>query len=105
MYRVDLGKKLLDKEYNPFIALAAQSCSDWADKNGRDDDIYFICGGGNDLEEFKELARNAIKNEMIIPFDEENGLYNYNYNYSVNNNYFVLLGEEQTASLFDNFFV
>lgn len=107
MYRVDLGKKLLDKEYNPFISLAAQSCSDWADKNGRDgftlDDIYFICGGGNDLEEFKEPIRNAIKNEMIIPFDEENGLYNYNYNYSVNNNYFVLLGEKQTDSLFNDF--
>lgn len=107
MYRVDLGKKLLDKEYNPFISLAAQSCSDLANKNGRDgftlDDIYFICGGGNDLEEFKELIRNAIKNEMIIPFDEENGLYNYNYNYSVNNNYFVLLGEEQTDSLFNYF--
>lgn len=90
MYRVDLSKKLLDKEYNPF-----QSCSDWADKNGRDGFTLDDIGGGNDLEEFKELIRNAIKNEMIIPF----GLYNYNYNYSVNNNYFVLLGD----SLFNDF--
>lgn len=107
MYRVDLGKKLLDKEYNPFISLAAQYRSDEADKNGRDgfnlDDIYYICGGAGDAKEFKELIDKAVKNEMLTPFDEENELYNYNYNYSVNNNYFVLLGEEQTASFFDRF--
>ena len=46
MYRVDLGKKLLDKEYNPFISLAAQYRSDEADKNGRNGfnlgDIYYL---------------------------------------------------------------
>ena len=78
MYRVDLGKKLLDKEYNPFISLAAQYRSDEADKNGRDGfnlgDIYYICGGAGDAKEFKELIDKAIKNEMLTPFDEENEL-------------------------------
>ena len=107
MYRVDLGKKLLDKEYNPFISLAAQHLSDEADKHGRDgftiDDISNIYGGIYNTEELQEAVNHAIQNEMLVPFDEENGLYNYNYNYSVNNNYFVLLGKEQASEFFGCF--
>lgn len=104
MYRVDLGKKLLEKGYNPFLALAAQETSDWVNQRGGSGftigDILCIYGGNK--EELQESWDYAVENKMLIPFDE-NGLYNYNYNYSVNNNYFALLGEKQTSEFFGHF--
>lgn len=64
MYRVDLGKKLLEKGYNPFLALAAQETSDCINQRGGDDDI--LCMYGGNKEELQESWDYAIENKMTI---------------------------------------